>query len=108
MGKALFQSVTVPKDQININNDKIEIENAQPRHTLPISSISIQSENPLVPMVPKENIEAHIISFEANFNDHDDISDMDLLSALCAVDNNIAQVQIPSSPFQEPCLQIAR
>ena len=46
-----------------------------------------ESQQAIVPLQPKGNDTADIVPFEANFDD--DVSDIDLLSALCGVQENI-------------------
>ena len=90
MGKVLFQSVTKPEDQIQ-RPDLLEIAAASPLKALPpapietASKLTTPQELPHLPQIASKDNE--IIQFEPNF-DEDAVSDVDLLSALCAVENN--------------------
>ena len=55
------------------------------------SEMAIQVQGAVTPYIPqqnKENVCADIVPFEANF-DQDEISDMDILSAICGVTENV-------------------
>ena len=89
MGKVLFQSVTKPEDEIQ-RPDLLEIAAASPLKALPPAPI----QNAVNPTTPQEeglpqnaSTGNEIVQFEPNF-DEDTVSDVDLLSALCAVENN--------------------
>ena len=52
--------------------------------------MATQSETVVIPIQEKENATAEIIPSEANFDD--DISDLDLLSVICGVQENINNI----------------
>ena len=81
MGNALFQSMTKPENEIQIQPAPVK-----PALTAP-PQMAVQSEKALVPVMPiQNNVTAELVPFEADFND-DGLSDIDLLSALCGVEN---------------------
>ena len=92
MGKALFQSMTRKEDDIDVNTPKKkEIEGPkQHKAIMParnLTDMAAQSETALAPYDQdqnKENTTQPLIPFEAEF-DKDDLSDMDILSAICGV-----------------------
>ena len=94
MGKALFQSMTRAEDEIDVNQKEIEareIRALPPLQGLPINDASIQSEKasaPLMAVDNKPNSSDAIVPFEPNFQ-NDDISDIDLLNAICGVSEEI-------------------
>ena len=102
MGKALFQSMTVPENQITINGNQKEIGKAADKKALPPPELQPQTttERALVPFMPQiqdikegekiPNVQAEIVPFEPNFDDGNEISDIDLLSALCGVESNVS------------------
>ena len=93
MGKALFQSMTREEENIDINERKA-IKEGPKNKALPAPPgnndmmMAAQSEMALVPVQPKENVPPEIVPFEAEFDD--DIPDIDLLSALCGIQENVA------------------
>ena len=95
MGKALFQSMTKSEDEININKNQKENEAPKKLLALPPPQpakpiMTIQSEEAVAPKnIIEKNVEAATVPFEANFED-EDISDVDLLSALCGVSEDIS------------------
>ena len=86
MGKALFQLMTQAEDEININKKEIQLPKehlALPAPPQPVPSVmATMSESATTPV--QSNAERQIVPYEPNFED-DDISDIDLLSALCGV-----------------------
>ena len=112
MGKVLFQSMTRSQDHIDITNTIKEIE--APSKILAIipgpappplpqltTDMAIRAQNastPVAPITNKENISANQVPFDPHFDD-DDLSDMDILSAICGVPD---QVQTSSSRKSKP------
>ena len=94
MGKALFQSMTRKEDDIEINRKK-QIAEPPKKKALPAPTTTStqhmmatqESELAIVPVQPKDTVAPEIVPFEANFED--DVSDLDLLSALCGIQENI-------------------
>ena len=101
MGKALFQSMTRKEEDIDVNQNVKEIQ-APPQNQaimlpprpevaeMPSHNMAIRSENVMIPIFPlenKENAARALVPFEANF-DEDDLSDMDILNAICGVNEN--------------------
>ena len=77
------------------NNKKIhgplEKQAILPPQPFTESEMAIQVRGAITPYVPqqnKENVCAEIVPFEANF-DQDEISDMDILSAICGLTANV-------------------
>ena len=89
MGNALFQSMTKPEDDIEIHGPK----QLQPPPTKPALLPPINSEKALVPITPNEVITAELVPLEPNFED-DDMSDLDLLSAICGIENQNQNVSV--------------
>ena len=96
MGKALFQSMTREEENIDINQRKA-IKPPAKLKQLPAPTykndnnntmMAAQSERALIPVQQKENVLPEILPFEAEFDN--DISEIDLLSALCGVEQNIS------------------
>ena len=94
MGKALLQSMTRSEDEIDVNKrqqiESVPKAKAQPPPLPQVPDPNVmaaQSETAIIPVQQKDNATAEIILFEANFEG--DISDMDLLSAICRVQENI-------------------
>ena len=83
MGNALFQLMAKPQEEI-------QLEGPPAKRALPGPEMLVQSEKALVPVV-KDNIQGQILPFEPNFDDND-VSDMDLLSALCGLENSNVSV----------------
>ena len=100
MGKVLFQSMTKDESEIDINpelkaviRNKKKVENPMPA-TTPVTKeqpvMAVQSENAMTPAVKElPNTSMELVPFEPQFDD--DISDVDLLSALCGLE------EIPST-----------
>ena len=99
MEKALFQSMTREEDMIDITN-KQPIQDAQNK-ALPTPTpnehimAAAESQLAIIPVQQKENAAPQVIPFEPNFDDG--LSDMDLLSALCGVQENISNTTFVSS-----------
>ena len=75
--------MTRPEDEVQNINKKKEIQppvTAQSKMAV-ILHHEIQFEE-------KQNVNADIIPFESNFEIHGDVSDVDLLSALCGVESS--------------------
>ena len=89
MGKALFQSMTRNEDEIDVTPNKKELPAPcknqaimpapQKKQTTTETAIA-----PYTPLQNKENVTAEMVLFEPNFGE-DDLSDMDILSAICGV-----------------------
>ena len=93
MGNILFQSVAKPEDEIKRPNKQKEIEAPEMKCQLPaptpcpaLPAISQDGRSNMTE--GKENTYNEIIPFEANFDDEDTVSDVDLLSALCNFEEN--------------------
>ena len=100
-GKALFQSMTRKEDDIDVTNFQTEIKAPRRKPAImPIPApqtpdvlsydMAIRNENALPLIFPVENTEnsqADLVPFEPNFNQND-ISDLDMLSAICGVNEN--------------------
>ena len=87
MGKALFDSLTVPEEEM-IQRKKQELPSPQQLKSLPAPCTSMSTAPPLpteMAVTPRSNAQPEIIPFEANFDQDDGVSDLDLLSALCNV-----------------------
>ena len=101
MGKVLFQSMTRKEEDIDVNQKVKEIEAPPQKQAImppprlqvaemPSCNMAVRSENATTPIFPhenKENAATALLPFEANFNE-DDVSDMDILSAICGVNKN--------------------
>ena len=94
MGNVLFQSMIKPEDEIIVQEKPKQLPAPTRQEALPAppqqQAMASSSERALVPVVQnKENMKCDLIPFEANFNDDDGVSDIDLLSALCGLENNV-------------------
>ena len=92
LGKTLFQSMMRSEDEIDVRKNK---EIAPPAKLqaieAPPSVLVAQSESASTPIMAIENEETSastLVPFDANF-DEDGVSDMDLLSAICGVSENV-------------------
>ena len=109
MGKALFQSMKVPEENI-MEAKKKELPPPNPKKMIESAHVNddmaAQSE---LAVVPKSNVMPNAIPFEADFSEEHDIPDIDLLSALCGINENpvsvantvanTSNVMIPKSMF---------
>ena len=96
MGNVLFQSVTKPEDQI-IRPDTPQIESPPQLRALP----PIPNQTATAPVTMnetgnnKENY-GEIVPYIPNFEE-DSVSDMDLLSAICGVDQNNKETSVATT-----------
>ena len=91
MGDVLFQCLTKPEDEIIVkgNTKQLPLPPVKPALPPPPQDMAAQSQTALVPVVKqKENVNCDLIPFEADFTEDDGVSDIDLLSALCGVENS--------------------
>ena len=88
MGKALFQSLTKAENEIEMEEKKNVIEPPPPIERTPLQQLqplmAVQSEQAIAPaVIEKPNVSQELVPFKPHFKD--DISDLDLLSALCGI-----------------------
>ena len=97
MGKALFQAMTRNEEDIDVNKKPKKIEGPRekpaimPPQPFTSNTMATQAENAVTAYTPqqnKENVSAQIVPFEPNF-DQDDLSDTDILNAICGVTENV-------------------
>ena len=95
--------MTRSQDQIVITNTMKEIEAPSkipaimpgptpPHLPQPTTDMPIPAQNAstrVTPITNKENISVGLVPFEPNFDDDDDLSDMDILSAICGVPDEV-------------------
>ena len=91
MGNILFQSVTKPEDEI-MRPVLPQLQNIQQLKALPpvpteCAAVPLPIEDATTTMENKENT-TEIVPYEPNFND-DQVSDVDLLSAICGIEQNV-------------------
>ena len=98
MGNILFQSMTKPEEEIQVDQPKkLTAPPTQQALPGPSNSMATNSEQALVPIVKqKDNATFDLIPFEPNFSE-DPVSDMDLLNALCGLENTNVTVAITAS-----------
>ena len=84
MGNVLFQSVRKPEDEI-LRPDTPKLAGIPAMKALPPIPNEMAATPISVPVEDKENC-GEIVPYEPNF-DEDTVSDMDLLSAICGVEN---------------------
>ena len=97
MGKALFQSMTKNENEMELNPQlkavlkeckEVEVSPQSPKNIDVHAVMAAQSEKAAVPSVQnKQNSDLQLVPYEPNFDE--DISDIDLLSALCEMEENI-------------------
>ena len=94
MAKALFQSMTRSEDEIDINKSK-EIKGPISFKALPTppstsnQTVVLQTKQATTPKMSVNPNTNMLVPFEPSFED-DDLSDMDILSAICGVQEDLS------------------
>ena len=85
MGKALFDSMTKKEEDIT----RMQCVTAPKQmQALPPPEPTVMSAQSETALVPAANVNENFVPFQPNFEDHDDVTDVDLLSALCGINEN--------------------
>ena len=97
MGEALFQAMTRNEEDIDVNKKPKKIEGPwenpaiMPPQLFTSNTMAAQGENAVTAYTPqqnKEDVSGQLVPFEPNF-DQDDLSDIDILNAICGVTENV-------------------